>query len=367
MEYRIPDGISTIDKEWIKQHIDKNVTKVICPSSLKIIVSNAFCGYKNLGEIILNEGLEYIGENAFRYCNLKKIIVPSTVEIICPYAFSIDSGYFISSLEEIIIKNGVKEIDKYAFGGVHLNLKRIIIPNSVEFISRNAFAAELNFIYPEDYLVYTTADRLVLRGEVIIGSESPVAMWRKGKLKKIFSSNVKIIIKNLNDEIDYNLFSNIKKVNDEKRHKLGLELFNEINKDDIDLKKVQELLINGADTEIRDSNGNTGLMLMIKKGNNEISMMYLLSKSDVDARNKLKETPLILASRTSNNDIAFELIDRNCIVNAMSVLDESALSIAYDNGNIELVSKLENILGISDKTKELEEIAKVRKRILGGK
>ena len=28
MEYRIPDGISTIDKEWIKQHIDKNVTKV---------------------------------------------------------------------------------------------------------------------------------------------------------------------------------------------------------------------------------------------------------------------------------------------------------------------------------------------------
>ena len=135
----------------------------------------------------------------------------------------------------------------------------------------------------------------------------------------------------------------------------------------VDLKKVQELLINGADTEIRDSNGNTGLMLMIKKGNNEISMMYLLSKSDVDARNKLKETPLILASRTSNNDIAFELIDRNCIVNAMSVLDESALSIAYDNGNIELVSKLENILGISDKTKELEEIAKVRKRILGGK
>ena len=366
MEYRIPDGISTIDKEWIKQHIDKNVTKVICPSSLKIIVSNAFCGYKNLGEIILNEGLEYIGENAFRYCNLKKIIVPSTVEIICPYAFSIDSGYFISSLEEIIIKNGVKEIDKYAFGGVHLNLKRIIIPNSVEFISRNAFAAELNFIYPEDYLVYTTADRLVLRGEVIIGSESPVAMWGKGKLKKIFSSNVKIIIKNLNDGIDYNLFSNIKKVSDEEKYKLGLELFDEINKNDIDLDKVQELLINGADTEMRDNDDNTGLMLMIKKGNNEISMMYLLSGCDINARNKLKETPLILASRSNANDIAFELIKRNCIINAMTVFDESALSIAYDNGNIELVSRLEDILNISSKERELNKVAKVRRKVLGG-
>ena len=51
----------------------------------------------------------------------------------------------------------------------------------------------------------------------------------------------------------------------------------------------------------------------------------------------------------------------------MTVLDESALSIAKDNDNIELVSKLEKILNISSKERELEEVQKVRKRILGGK
>ena len=206
----------------------------------------------------------------------------------------------------------------------------------------------------------------MIKGDVIIENKflnMQLSIYGYG-LDRIFGSNVKIIYGKIDDEIDYSLFSNIKKVNDEEKHKLGLELFNEINKDDIDLKKVQELLINGADTEMRDNDDNTGLMLMIKKGNNEISMMYLLSNCDINARNKLKETPLILASRNNNNDIAFELIDRNCIVNAMTVLDESALSIAYDNDNIELVSRLEKILNISNKERELEEVHMVRKKLL---
>ena len=76
---------------------------------------------------------------------------------------------------------------------------------------------------------------------------------------------------------------------------------------------------------------------------------------------------MIIVSRGKNNDIALELIHRNCIVNAMTVLDESTLSVAKDNGNIELVSRLENILNISSKERELEGVAKVRKKILGGK
>ena len=405
MEYRIPDDIIKIDKEWINEHIPKDVTKVICSNSLKRIVKSAFENHKKLEEIKLNEGLEIIdkfafyksnlktvimpstlktiGEYAFEQCNkleevklneglnyigkhafaetmLKKIIIPGTVETIYPYTFNNDC----SSLEEIRINNGVKNIYDFAFGGLHSFLKRIIIPDSVEFISCDAFALKLNQEL-EKTSVLPLSIRLI-NCKVIIGSKSPIAqLCYKSYHVDIFGYNVKIFIEDLEEDIDYNLFNNIKKVSDGERNKLGLMLFDEINKDDIDLKKVQELLINGADTEIRDSNGNTGLMLMIKKGNNEISMMYLLSGSDVNARNKLKETPLILASRNNNNDIAFELIDRNCIVNAMSVFDESALSIAYDNGNIELVSRLENILNISSKEKELEEVQKVRKKVFG--
>ena len=360
MEYRIPDGIRTIDKEWVKQHIDKNVIKVICPSSLWKIGEDAFKQYNNLEEIILNKGLMDIGKSAFEECKLKKITIPGTVKVIKYNTFN-----NCTSLEEIRINNGVERINAFAFGGNHSLTKKIIIPISINYISENAFGVRLKAL---EEITFKFASIPMIKGDVIIENKflnMQLSIYGYG-LDRIFGSNAKIIYGKIDDEIDYSLFSNIKKVNDEEKHKLGLELFNEINKDDIDLKKVQELLINGADTEIRDSNGNTGLMLMIKKGNNEAIKMYLLSKSDINVRNKFRETPLILASRSNNNDIAFELIKRNCIVNAMTVLDESALSIAYDNGNIELISKLENILNISNKEKELEEVQKVRKKILGG-
>ena len=127
--------------------------------------------------------------------------------------------------------------------------------------------------------------------KVIIGNKSLIAKISSDKLKKIFGPKAQIIIKYLDEEIDYNLFNNVEKVSDEKRYRLGLELFDVINKDAIDLKKVQELLVNGADMEIRDNDGNMGLMLMIKRGNNEVSKMYILSGCNINVKNKLKKHP----------------------------------------------------------------------------
>ena len=344
MTYRIPEGIVTLDINWVEKNIPKSVTKVICPSTLKKIGTCAFDAHRKIEEIIFNKELKVIDEFAFFGCNFKKIKIPKNVKNIKYCSF-----HNCSYLKEIILDDGVETICDYAFCGILMNIEKVIISNTVKEISEKAFFSGLYSI----------------TGEVIIGSKSPIASLSSYKLKNIFGPYANIIIKDL--EKAPNLFDNIKKVSEEERNRLGLELFDEINKDDINIDKVQELLINGADTEIRDSNGNTGLMLMIKKGNNEVSMMYLLSGSDVNARNNLKETPLILASRSNNNDIASQLIDRNCIVNAITVLDESALSIAYDNGNIELVNRLENILNISSKERELEEVHRIRKRILGGK
>ena len=35
MTYRIPEGIVTLDINWVEKNIPKSVTKVICPSTLK--------------------------------------------------------------------------------------------------------------------------------------------------------------------------------------------------------------------------------------------------------------------------------------------------------------------------------------------
>ena len=345
MDYVIPEGTVSINYIWTDDHVLKeDINRIICPSSLRRIDYEAFSNCRNLEEIVFNEGLKEITGAAFSLnSKIKELTFPSSLK-------KIGSGSFWSctNLTEVNFNDNLEEIKVAAFVGC--KIKEIIIPNSVKKIDIGAF-------YQKN--VYCCLEK------VIIGSKSPIAKLSEDELKERFGPNANIIIKKIDTEIDYNLFNNIKRVSDEERNRLGLELFDEINKDKIDMDKVQELLINGADTEIRDSNGNTGLMLMIKKGNNEVSKMYLLSKSDVNARNKLKETPLILASRNNNNNIAFELIDRNCIVNAMTVFDESALSIAYDNGNIELVSRLENILNISSKEKELEEVQKVRKKVFG--
>ena len=58
MEYKIIEGIKYLDEEWVNQHIDKEVTKVICHSTLKKIGPYAFNQRSNLKEIVLNEGLE---------------------------------------------------------------------------------------------------------------------------------------------------------------------------------------------------------------------------------------------------------------------------------------------------------------------
>ena len=290
----------------------------------------------------IDEGIKSIGFCAFKKAGINSIQFPSSLEEIDSYVF-----FDCKELKDVKINEGLEYIGFSAFQNT--GIVRITIPNSLLNIQENAFG-----------------DCKYLK-EVIIGSKSSIVKFSEDKLKNIFGPYANIIIKDIQFKVDIELFNNIKKVNVEERNRLGLELFDEINKNEINLRKVQELLINGADTEIRDSDGNTGLMLMIKKGNNEVSMMYLLSGSDINAKNKLKETPLILSSRSNNNDIASQLIKRNCIVNAMTVLDESALSIAYDNGNLELVSRLESIMGISDKNSELDKIAKVRQKVLGGK
>lgn len=57
-----------------------NLTKVVCPDTLKTIRENAFNGCNKLSEITLNEGLTEICYRAFQSCgSLSSICMPSTI------------------------------------------------------------------------------------------------------------------------------------------------------------------------------------------------------------------------------------------------------------------------------------------------
>ena len=64
---------------------------IIIPKSVKIIGDDAFNKCKNLTSVILQEGLESIGNNCFEQTAIKEIVLPKSVKILRDRVFN---GYY---------------------------------------------------------------------------------------------------------------------------------------------------------------------------------------------------------------------------------------------------------------------------------
>ena len=84
-------------------------------------------------EIIINNGVTYIGENAFFGADAIKVTIPNTVTRIGAWAFA-----SCSYLKSITIPSSVKEIGIWAFSLCE-GVKTLVIPDSVEIIDHRAF------------------------------------------------------------------------------------------------------------------------------------------------------------------------------------------------------------------------------------
>ena len=67
---------------------DTRIREIVIPRTVKSIGDNAFYECKNLIDVTLPEGLESIGVGCFRYTAIKEIIIPKSVKSIGKYAFS---------------------------------------------------------------------------------------------------------------------------------------------------------------------------------------------------------------------------------------------------------------------------------------
>ena len=82
----------------------------------------------------INDGVMYIGSEAFEYCvNLKSVIIPNSVKSIEAYAF-----IGCANLRSVTIPDSVTQIDREAFENCQ-NLMSVTIPSSVEYIYTLAF------------------------------------------------------------------------------------------------------------------------------------------------------------------------------------------------------------------------------------
>ena len=84
---RLPDGLEVVESEWFSGN---EMEKVLIPSTVRELGSCAFCGCKQLREVVFEPGseLETIKRSCFSNCGLEKVVIPRNVKTIEEYAFS---------------------------------------------------------------------------------------------------------------------------------------------------------------------------------------------------------------------------------------------------------------------------------------
>ena len=104
--------------------MDKETTKVTIPNNIKEIDDSAFLGCQNLKKVILNEGLERIGAEAFCNTNIVSITIPGSVK---KFGYSAFSG--CKYLNEVIYKGDASNIG-WEYIGIDKTMVKIISSNN---------------------------------------------------------------------------------------------------------------------------------------------------------------------------------------------------------------------------------------------
>lgn len=149
------NSLLVVENNILKGITDKKISKIVLPSNIKEIANNVFEGI-NITEIILNEGIETIGDACFLNSQIKNINFPSSLKHIGKAAFQdctqlekadlsktaveilSEELFFDSGLKEISLPSNLKEISNEVFCGTN-NLHNIQIGESTVIIGNKAF------------------------------------------------------------------------------------------------------------------------------------------------------------------------------------------------------------------------------------
>lgn len=126
----IPDGVTTIGRHAFRSC---KISEVVIPDSVTEIGISAFTE-SHIQDFTLGKGMTYIGKYMFSTCkNIKHIHIPSHIKEIMSSAFSA-----CNAAEDIVLDEGVERIGLNAFEVSTANDTKIILPSSVKMIGDGA-------------------------------------------------------------------------------------------------------------------------------------------------------------------------------------------------------------------------------------
>ena len=129
----LPDSLIKIGNR-VFEYVQNMPSKFVIPNNVTSIGTSSFSN-ASFSELILGNGLNYIGEYAFEHCdNITQLEIPSSTRTIDTCAF-----YCCHSLNDVIINPGLERIEQLAFSEC-TSLTSLIIPETVSSISGRAFA-----------------------------------------------------------------------------------------------------------------------------------------------------------------------------------------------------------------------------------
>ena len=128
-EFVLPEGLLSIENGTFK-YLD--ITKVNLPSTLREIGDGAF-GSTNLQEIEIPEGITSIKPDTFCNCsNLERVSLPSTLKTIEPGAFE-----NCVNLQQIDLPEGLEEIGRSAISNTAIT--ELVVPSTIKKLGPRCF------------------------------------------------------------------------------------------------------------------------------------------------------------------------------------------------------------------------------------
>ena len=136
-EYTIPaiyDGLRVIGIQSNAFRNNTNLKKITIPSNIEVIGASAFAGCTALAEIVIPESVTKIEESTFSDCtSLKEIRIHGKIKTVGNNAFA---GCI--ALTDLTIEDGVTEIGAFAFDRC-TGLVSVELPDSVTLVGNGAF------------------------------------------------------------------------------------------------------------------------------------------------------------------------------------------------------------------------------------